>query len=58
MRGALLLARMQELAARTQALEERLLNGAPEPGLQAALSVLLDDLLADLRAMMAQLPQP
>ncbi|WP_447916080.1 response regulator [Delftia acidovorans] len=58
MRGALLLARMQELAARTQSLEDQLPNGTREPGLQAALSVLLDDLLADLRAMMAQLPQP
>ncbi len=58
MRGALLLARMQELAARTQSLEDQLPNGTREPGLQAALSVLLADLLADLRAMMAQLPQP
>ncbi len=58
MRGALLLARMQELAARTQSLEDQLPNGTREPGLQAALSVLLDDLLADLRAMMAQLAQP
>ena len=58
MRGALLLARMQELAARTQSLEDQLPNGNQEPGLQAALSVLLADLLADLRAMMAQLPQP
>ena len=54
MRGALLLARMQELAARTQSLEDQLLSGTQEPGLQAALPVLL----ADLRAMMAQLPQP
>ena len=53
-----LLARMQELAARTQSLEDQLPNGTREPGLQAALSVLLADLLADLRAMMAQLPQP
>ncbi len=58
MRGALLLARMQELAARTQSLEDQLPNGTREPGLQAALSVLLADLLADLRAMMAQLAQP
>ncbi|MBN9320940.1 MAG: response regulator, partial [Delftia acidovorans] len=58
MRGALLLARMQELAARTQSLEDQLPNCTREPGLQAALSVLLADLLADLRAMMAQLPQP
>ncbi len=58
MRGALLLARMHELAARTQSLEDQLPNGTREPGLQAALSVLLADLLADLRAMMAQLPQP
>ncbi len=58
MRGALLLARMQELAARTQSLEDQLPNGIREPGLQAALSVLLADLLADLRAMMSQLAQP
>src|SRR2546429_3010995 len=40
-------ARMQELAARTQSLEDQLPNGTREPGLQAALSVLLADLLAD-----------